>query len=43
MARKWQPKYKMICKCGWTGKRTRRMNIKPCPKCGRRVREVDRK
>lgn len=35
MGRNWQPKYKVVCeRCGWTGTRTNRMMLKPCPKCG---------
>lgn len=30
------PKVKVICACGWKGKRTTYMQSNPCPKCGAR-------
>jgi hypothetical protein len=31
--RHWYPKIKVICQCGWSGKRTTFMSRKPCPRC----------
>jgi len=32
MGRNWRPKYKVKCKCGWSG--VRASVVVPCPKCG---------
>ncbi len=40
--RHWYPKVKVICRCGWTGKRTTFMSNRPCPKCGEMPRKSAR-
>jgi hypothetical protein len=37
MGRNWSPKQKVVCNCGWQGKRTKRCLRNPCPRCRGRV------